>query len=128
MSNEMKVEIADAIRADRELLRDVEKATAYLDELHEWVDPPAVVRWDLAPDQPVRPDHRPAVVVTLRDSPEFGGYAATSDPLSRVRTRDANIRERAVLWTWTRLLQNRSRVLRAHTASLIVSPEEPDGE
>ena len=124
----MRVEIADAIRADRELLHGVEQATAYFDQLHEWVEPPAVVAWDLAPDQPARPDHRPAVVLTLRDSPEYNMFAAASDQLSRVRVGDANVRERAVLWACTRLLQNRSRLLRARTASIIGDAEGADGE
>ena len=122
------VTIADEIKADGELLLDVRSATDYLDELHEWVEPPAAVRWELARDQPARADHRPAVVLTLEDSPDFGGFSAASDPLSRARTRDPNVRERAVLWAWTRLLQNRSRVLRARTADLVAEAGEPDRE
>ncbi len=106
-----RVEIADAIRADPELLCDVEAATAYLVSLPRRVEPPALVRWSLAPTQPDRAEHRPAVVVTLGDWPEFLNKMVTSDPLSRVRTRRGDIRERAVFNLWTRLLQNRSEVL-----------------
>lgn len=107
----MRVEIADAIRADPELLRDVEAATAYLDTLHSRIEPPAWVRWELAPTQPDRVEHRPAVVVTIGDWPEYGEETATSDPLSRVRTKSADIRERAMIKLWGRLLRNRSDVI-----------------
>ena len=111
MQATMAVEIDEAIRRDPELLRDVEAATAYLDTRHEWARPPAVVRWELARTQPERPDHRPAVVLKLVDWPDYDGAEAASPPLSRVRTRGADYREDAVLRVWTKLLQQRSRVI-----------------
>ena len=51
------------------------------------------------------------MVLTLEDQPEYGSGLAATPPQSRVRTRDVNIRERAVLKVWTDLLRERSRVL-----------------
>ncbi len=128
----MKVEIDEAIRADAELLRDVEAANEYLDDQHEWTRPPAAVRWTLARSQPERADHRPAVTLTLTDWPEYGASVAVSEPLSRVRTRGQAYRERAVMRVWTELLQKRSRTILERVGKALDQmdddPERNDGE
>lgn len=125
----MRVEIADEIRADPELLRDVQAATDYLDTMHERIEPPMLVRWELARDQPDRPEHRPAVVVTLSDWPEYGSVTASSDPLSRTRTQNPEGREWSVSRLWTKLMQNRSRVILDRIAGRFREGlEDSDGE
>lgn len=123
----MTVEIDEAIRRDPELLRDVEAATAYLDTLHLRGEPPAAAHWRLAQGHSARPDHRPAVVLSLVDQPDDDSIRVESAPLDRARTRGEGLRDQAMRRLWTALLQSRSRILHRRV-TLAISRIESEGD